>query len=288
MTAKRSRNVRNTNQSGLRKAGSTANQKAGRNSYTSWEPLADWYDGWMGKDGGKHHRMLALPALLDLLEVQPGEKVLDVGAGQGVLAPHIARAHACYTGVDASQGMLRLARLHHGDMGHFILGDARNLQTLPGIQQGEFDAVVFLLSIQDMDPLPSVMEAAAWAMRGGGRLVILMTHPCFRVPRQSGWGWHEERKLHYRRIDRYLTPLSVPIKEHPGQNRGASISFHRPLQQYINTLSACGLLIDQMKEITTYKLNLGKSQGQQEAHTKAEKLANQEIPLFLGLRARKL
>lgn len=108
MTAKRSRNVRNTNQSGLRKAGSTANQKAGRNSYTSWEPLADWYDGWMGKDGGKHHRMLALPALLDLLEVQPGEKVLDVGAGQGVLAPHIARAHACYTGVDASQSIRHL------------------------------------------------------------------------------------------------------------------------------------------------------------------------------------
>ncbi|HEU5229974.1 MAG TPA: class I SAM-dependent methyltransferase [Ktedonobacteraceae bacterium] len=288
MTAKRSRNARNIHQSDVRKVENTAARETRWRSYTSWEPLAEWYDGWMGKDGGKHHRALAIPAALDLLAVQPGEKVLDVGAGQGVLAPHIAQAHACYTGVDASPGMLRLARLHHGEMGRFILGDARRLQALAGIHQGEFDAVVFLLSIQDMDPLPTVMEAAAWALRGGGRLVILMTHPCFRVPRQSGWGWHEERKLHYRRIDRYLTPLSVPVKEHPGQSRGVSISFHRPLQQYINTLAAHGLLIDQMKEITTYKVNVTKPQGQQAPHAKAENMANQEIPLFLGLRARRL
>lgn len=285
MAAKRSQNRRNANPANARNTGNTAERGSRQKFYSSWEPLADWYDGWMGKDGSKHHRALAIPAVLDLLEIQPGEKVLDVGAGQGVLAPHIAQARACYTGIDASPSLLRLARLHHGDAGRFMLGDARRLRAIASISQGEFDAAVFLLSIQDMDPLPSVLESVAWVLRGGGRLVILMTHPCFRVPRQSGWGWHEERKLHYRRVDRYLTPLSVPIKEHPGQSRGVSISFHRPLQQYINTLSECGLLVDQMKEITTYKV---KTVEPQEAHVKAENLANQEIPLFLGLRARKL
>ncbi len=46
-----------------------------------------------------------------------------------------------------------------------------------------------MLSIQDMDPLSDVLESAAWAPNLDGRVVILMTHPCFRVPRQSGWGW---------------------------------------------------------------------------------------------------
>jgi len=288
VTAKHPRDIRNARSQHARNTRDVASRGDQLKSYTSWEPLADWYDGWMGKDGSLHHRRLAIPAVLDLLDVRSGEKVLDVGAGQGVLAPHIARAGANYTGVDASPSLLRLACKHHGNEGRFVLGDARSLHTVPGMREGAFDAAVFLLSIQDMDPLPSVLESVAWVLRGGGRLVMLMTHPCFRVPRQSGWGWHEERKLHYRRIDRYLTPLSVPVKEHPGQSRGVSISFHRPLQQYINTLAQCGLLIDQMKEITTYKVNTAESRGTEGLRARAENMANQEIPLFLGLRARKL
>ncbi|QBD83670.1 methyltransferase domain-containing protein [Ktedonosporobacter rubrisoli] len=251
-----------------------------------WEPLADWYDGWMGKNGSLHHQRLAIPAVMELLSAQPGEKILDIGAGQGVLAPHVIQAGADYTGLDASPSLLRQARKHHRQ-GRFLLGDARNLQRLAGMQANMFDAAVFLLSIQDMDPLPAVMEAVAWVLRGGGRVVILMLHPCFRVPRQSGWGWQEERKVRFRRIDRYLTPLSVPLKEYPGQGSGVSISFHRPLQHYINTLADCGLLIEQMKEITTYKTSRENTQGLQRVQARAENLANQEIPLFLALRARK-
>ena len=61
---------------------------------TSWDPVAAWYDGWVGQDGSEHHREVAVPALLDLLDPQPGERILDIGAGQGVLAPYIAQAGA--------------------------------------------------------------------------------------------------------------------------------------------------------------------------------------------------
>ncbi len=258
---------------------SAQNSRAAR---TSWDPLADWYDGWVGKEGSLHHRRLAIPAVLELLAPQTGEKILDIGAGQGVLVPHIAGSGAAYVGVEASPRLLQIARKRHGHTGRFIQGDASQLQRLPGLHEGMFDAAVFLLSIQDMDPLPSILESVAWVLRGGGRLVLLMTHPCFRVPRQSGWGWQEERKMQYRRIDRYLTPLSVPMKAYPGQQQGTTLSFHRPLQEYVNCLAECGLLLDQMKEIATYKVVSG---GQ---HARAENLAQQEIPLFLGLRARKL
>jgi hypothetical protein len=142
------------------------------------------------------------------------------------------------------------------------------------VDEGSFDACAYLLSIQDMNPLGEVLENAAYALRGGGIVAIVMTHPCFRIPRQSGWGYERERKWQYRRIDRYLTPLSIPMKQH---QRGATISFHRPLSAYINTLAACGLLVDRLDEITTY----------QQGNSRAERLANAEIPLFMGLRARK-
>jgi SAM-dependent methyltransferase len=249
---------------------------------TSWDPVAEWYSGWVGEAGSKHHRLLALPAVLDLLAPAAGERILDIGAGPGVLAPLIAEVGAQYTGVDASEKLLQFARSHHGRHGCFVRGDATRLAELPELRGGSFDAVVFLLSIQDMEPLDALLRSTNWALRPGGRVVMLMTHPCFRVPRQSGWGWDEARRLRYRRVDRYLTALAVPMKAYGRARQSATRSFHRPLGAYINGLAACGLLVDCVREIPTYQV------AQAGPHARAENLANQEIPLFLGLRARKV
>lgn len=249
---------------------------------SGWEPVADWYDGWMGKHGSDHHRHLAIPTVLDLLQPQKGQHVLDIGAGQGVLAPHVIQHGAAYTGIDISQRLIKMARNHHRKLpnappSRFLVGDARRLSNAVGIEPISFDAVVFLLSIQDMNPLEDVVASARWALRDSGRLVILMTHPCFRIPRQSGWGYDDGRKLQYRRVDHYLSPLTIPMKSY-AHGRGKTISFHRPLSAYINTLSDNGLLIDGLREVTSYKIS----------PDKAVRRADQEIPLFLALRARKL
>ena len=248
---------------------------------TSWDPVADWYAGWTGMEGSEHHRRLAIPALLDLLAPVPDEHILDIGAGAGVLAPYIARAGARYTGVDASPKLLALARRQHGRHGRFLEGDAARLDGIPGLHTGTFDGVVFLLSIQDMAPLDAVLQSAAWALRSRGRIALVMTHPCFRVPRQSGWGWDPGRKLQYRRVDRYLTPLAVPMKAYGGKRPGVTHSFHRPLEAYVNGLAACSIFVDCVREIPTYK---PAPEGPQ---ARAANLANEEIPLFLALRARK-
>lgn len=239
---------------------------------TSWDEVADWYVGWVGTQGSKHHRRLAIPSVMELLEVRPKESILDLGAGPGVLAGPIAEQGAVYTGIDASERLIRFARRHHGDKGRFVVGDVRQLERLPFLRAGSFDGAVFMLSLQDIDPIEAALRSAAWALRTGGRLVLLLTHPCFRIPRQSGWGWDEGRKLHYRRVDRYLTPVAVPLRD------GATRSFHRPLHMYINGLAECGLLLDCMREITSYK----------QFHERAEQRAEQEFPVFLALRARKI
>ncbi len=72
---------------------------------------------------------------------------------------------------------------------------------MPELHRREFDAVVFLLSIQNMDPLHSVLKSASWMLRSGGRTVLLMTHPCFRLPRQSGWGVERSISSHPEEIE---------------------------------------------------------------------------------------
>jgi hypothetical protein len=99
------------------------------------------------------------------------------------------------------------------------------------------------------------------------------------VPRQSGWGWDEGRKLQYRRVDRYLTPFSVPKKPYPGREKGVTLDFHRPLQDYVNGLAGCGLAVDCVKEIPTHEVCASGPRA------RAKNAANREVPLFLGLRA---
>jgi ubiquinone/menaquinone biosynthesis C-methylase UbiE len=249
---------------------------------TSWDPLAHWYNGWVGEGGSEYHRHVAVPALLRLLDPQPGDRILDIGAGQGVLTAAIVRAGASYVGIDASPRLIQMARKTHAREGKFYVGDARHLEKVQEIERASFDAAVFLLSLQDMDPLEQVLESAGRALKQGGRMVLLLTHPAFRVPRQSGWGWDEGRKLVFRRVDRYLTPLPVPMKAYRGKDVQATTrSFHRPLSAYVNALSDVGMCVDRMEEIPAHKIaELG-------AGKRAENMARQEIPLFLTLRARK-
>jgi len=257
-------------------------------SDTSWDPVARWYKRWIGKEGSEYHRKLAIPTVLNLLALNPGEMLLDIGCGTGVLSSYVP-PFARYIGVDASPKFIAHARAMYArratGRAHpvaFLEGDARKLQEVEGVEPGIADAAVFLLSIQDMGPLDEVLAAAAWAVNDTGRIVILMLHPCFRVPRQSGWGWDEQRKLQYRRIDSYLSEMVVPVRPVARGQPGSIKSFHLPLQAYVNGLANHGFRIDRIEEIPPYPGIVRRS-----PNAKAENKANQEIPVFLGLRARR-
>lgn len=246
---------------------------------TSWDRVATWYDGWVGDRGSRYHLALALPAVLRLLEPARDEQIVDIGCGQGVLAPYITAQGARYTGVDASPRLISMARRRHGAHGRFVVADARSLHSTSGLGRAAFDAAVFLLSIQDMDPLERIVESLDSVVKPRSRVVMLMTHPAFRQPRHSGWGVDESRALTFRRIDSYLTSMAVPMKALPG--RHPTRSFHRPISAYVNHLASFGFRVDAMDEVPGNPALRGNS------HALATDRAEREIPLFLALRARR-
>ena len=248
---------------------------------TSWDQVATWYDGWVGDRGSHYHRSLTIPAVLDLLAPERDEEILDVGGGQGVLAPYLLELGARYTGVDASPRLIALGKRRHGRDARFLVGDARRLGQVRGLQAAGYDAAVFMLSIQDMDPLEPVLESVAWALAPRGRVVILMTHPAFRQPRHSGWGFDEGRGLRYRRIDGYLTPMAVPMKA-LGNNRPTR-AFHRPISAYVNGLGDVGFAVDAMVELPDLPPDERPGRA-----GKADARSAAEIPMFLALRALRL
>ncbi len=256
----------------------TNNKRNGQ--HTNWDAVANWYDGWMGKKGSHHHRHLAVPTVMQMLKPATNDRVLDIGCGQGVLAKPILQSGATYAGIDASQKLLTIAKKRHAQhpKARFLLADATKLDSYTYLKANLFSCGVFLLSIQDMSPLDKVLRSVSHCLMENGRLIILMTHPCFRIPRQSGWGWDKQRKLRYRRIDNYLTKLQVPMKTH---KHGTTRSYHRPLQTYINELGNNGFMIDQIREIPIGDL-------MKSDRSKAEKRADMEFPLFLAIRAVKI
>jgi ubiquinone/menaquinone biosynthesis C-methylase UbiE len=97
------------------------------------------------------------------LNPQPGERILDVGCGDGTLAQQLLQRGVEVVGVDPSEPLLEAARSRGVDA---RLGDA---QTLPF--EAEFDAVFTNAVLHWVPDLKKAVHAARRALRPGGRFV---------------------------------------------------------------------------------------------------------------------
>ncbi len=101
-------------------------------------------------------------AVLDLLNPQPGERILDLACGDGVLSEKIKDRGAIVVGVDASADMIAAAK------GRGI--DARAMDGFNLTFDAEFDAVFSNAALHWMKRDPSAVVAGARrALKPGGR-----------------------------------------------------------------------------------------------------------------------
>ncbi len=105
--------------------------------------------------------------LLDLLDAQPGERILDLGCGDGALTARVAAAGATVVGLDASPALLCAARALGLDA---RLGDG---QRLPEALCGEppFDAILTNAALHWMPDADAVIRGMRHVLRPGGRVV---------------------------------------------------------------------------------------------------------------------
>lgn len=243
---------------------------------TSWGNVADWYSGHLS-GGDTYHEKVLLPNVLRLLQNTKGMRVLEIGCGNGFFARAIAKEGAEVDASDISPELIANAKDHKEKVRCFV----SSAEKLSFAKDGTYDVVLAVLSLQNMERLDAVSREVRRVIKPEGRFLCVLNHPTFRIPKHSSWGWDEELKTQFRRVDAYMTPHKVEIDMHPGKReKKQTYSFHRSLQDHFKALAKAGFAVTRLEEWISHKKS---GKGPRQA---AEDRARKEFPLFLAIEAR--
>ncbi|MCL2315646.1 MAG: ubiquinone/menaquinone biosynthesis methyltransferase, partial [Actinomycetia bacterium] len=106
-------------------------------------------------------------AVVNALDVQPGERVLDLAAGTGTSSAPLAGAGAHVTAVDFSPGMVAIGRESHPEV-DFVVADAHDLP----FADASFDAATISFGLRNVQRPVDALGEMRRVVRPGGRVVI--------------------------------------------------------------------------------------------------------------------
>ncbi|MGA3291531.1 MAG: methyltransferase [Candidatus Microgenomates bacterium] len=245
-------------------------------SRSSWQKVAPWYNRITeGGQGHYYHLHVVIPGVIKLLDLKSDSKLLDIACGNGVLAKSIPK-NIEYTGIDIAPSLISEAKRTDRNPKHkYLTADATREFQIPN----GFTHAAVILALQNIQNPIKVLQNISQHIIINGVLVVVLNHPAFRIPRQTAWGIDEGRKIQYRRVDKYMSPMTIPINMNPSdRNSQITMSYHFPVSAYSKMLKDTGFVIEEIEEWTSDKESVGRA-GKMENRSRAE------IPLFMTIKA---
>lgn len=223
-------------------------------SISAWNANAAFWDEHMG-DGNDWHRQLVRPATDRLLAAEPGQRILDIGCGNGLFARHLAARGASVLGIDAAEGMIDRARAHrtdHDDRIEYRVLDCTDEAALLALGTDAFDGAIANMVLMDVADIVPLYRALARLLRPGAPFVCSVTHPAFNSGRFTLLVEQEEDGVELVtrygvRVRDYLLPAVITGVALRGQPEPQPY-FHRPLSLLLGPAFEAGLVLDALEE----------------------------------------
>jgi SAM-dependent methyltransferase len=216
-----------------------------------WDALAEWWDDRIG-DGNRTQDELLEPNQMKLLDLKPGERVLDIACGAGRFARRMASAGAQVTAFDQSERFVKRAQERSKGAPvriEYHVINAADEAAARRLGEKSFDAAVCTMALMDM---PEIEPLARWLphmLKPGGRFVFSVTHPVFNsgTATIAGEMANPGGPRFGVRVTEYLRPFAFegygimgqPVMQH---------YFHRPTEMLLNTFLDHGLVLDRLLE----------------------------------------
>lgn len=135
-----------------------------------WNSNAAFWNQRMD-EGNDFVEYLIWPATDRQLQLQPGERVLDIACGNGLSARRLAALGAEVVAIDFSEQMIQTVRERTQGA---PFGTA-----LRSLGERDFAAALCQTALFDIATLDPLLNALDKLLRPGGRFVFSVLHPCF-------------------------------------------------------------------------------------------------------------
>jgi 2-polyprenyl-3-methyl-5-hydroxy-6-metoxy-1,4-benzoquinol methylase len=216
-----------------------------------WNAKAEYWDEHMA-DGNQFQRELIGPALERLLQLQSGERVLDVACGNGVNARWMARLGADVLGIDFSRVFLERAAARKTSWDERITYqelDATDEAALLALGEGTFNAIIASMALMDMAEIGPLLRASRRLLAPEGRFVFSVQHPPFNNNSIALMGERPAADIsaYFVKVGAYLTVPPGLAAGMPGEPT-PHWYFHRPLHELFGEFFAAGWVIDGLEE----------------------------------------
>lgn len=225
-----------------------------------WNMNAEFWDKRMGDEGNDFHRILIEPTQECLLELKPGELVLDIACGNGQFTRRMAKLGAKVVALDFCERFIERAKVRtkeHVERIEYKVIDVTDKDQLATLGRKQFDAAVCTMAFMDMATIKPLISTLPLLLKSDGRFVFSIMHPCFNSAAIKQVVEIEDRdgeifKVYYVKVSEYI---------HPSAKKGLGIIgqpvahyyFHRPISTIFNACFRNGFVLDGIEEPTFEK-----------------------------------